>query len=144
MVDLHTDPRTNEFHPDPPDAARASEQVTSWLKHWAEHGFGYCAVTRRGDPEVIGLAGVRYRDFGSERVLNLGYRFRPEVWGKGYAAEAVRAVLDWRARTLPLVAVLASVNVANTPSITLAERLGFTDYTEEFYDGAPSRHYRLG
>jgi RimJ/RimL family protein N-acetyltransferase len=143
MVDLHTDPRTNKFHPDPPDATQASENVTSWLAHWAEHGFGYFAVTRLGSADVIGLAGVRYRDFEGEQVLNLGYRFQPEVWGNGYAVEAVRGVLDWRARELPQVPVVASVNVINTPSVTVAERLGFTNYTESFYDGAPSRHYRL-
>ncbi|MGW4059299.1 GNAT family N-acetyltransferase [Amycolatopsis sp. NPDC004747] len=143
MVALHTDPRTNRFQPDPPDEAQASELVDTWLAHWAEHGFGYCAVLDRRTRQVIGLTGVRVRDFHGEEVLNLGYRFHPDVWGHGYAVEAARAILDWRARELPSVPVVASVNVANEPSIAVAERIGFTEYTEEFYDGAPSRHYRL-
>lgn len=143
MVDVHTDPRTNRFDPDPLDVAQASELVTTWLAHWAEHGFGYCAVTDRPAMEVIGLTGIRVRDFHGEKVLNLGYRFRPEAWGTGYAVEAARAILDWCARELPSMPVLASMNVANTPSIRVAERIGFTKYTEEFYGGAPSRHYRL-
>ncbi|MGH3758450.1 GNAT family N-acetyltransferase [Actinophytocola sp.] len=143
MIDLHTDPRTNRFQPDPPDVAQASELVDTWLAHWAEHGFGYCAVTDRGATEVIGLTGIRVRDFHGEKVLNLGYRFRPEVWGNGYAIEAAQAILGWRGRKLPSVPVLASMNVANKPSIGVAERIGFQEYTEEFYDGAPSRHYRL-
>jgi len=143
MVDIHTDPRTNRFHPDPPDVAKASEQVTVWLAHWAEHGFGYRAVTELGGTQVIGLTGVRIREFHGEKVLNLGYRFRPEAWGKGYAVEAGRAVLDWCARELPSTPVLASVSVDNKPSLRVAERLGLTEYTEEFYEGAFSRHYRL-
>lgn len=143
MVDIHTDPRTSVFDPDPTDAAQANELVTTWLAHWAEHGFGYGAVTKRDAPEVIGLTGVRLRDFHGEKVLNLGYRFRPEVWGKGCAAEAARGVLDWCARELPLVPVVATVNMANGPSIRVAERIGFARYTEEFYNGANSRHYRL-
>jgi len=39
--------------------------------------------------------------------------------------------------------VLASVSVDNKPSLRVAERLGLTEYTEEFYEGAFSRHYRL-
>lgn len=143
MIDIHTDPRTNRFQSDPPTEEQASDLVTTWLAHWAEHGFGYCAVTNRSTAEVIGLTGIRVRDFHSEKVLNLAYRFRPETWGRGYAVEAARGILDWRARELPSVPVLASVNVANKPSIRVAERIGFTEYTEEFYDGAPSRHYRL-
>lgn len=143
MVDIHTDPRTNRFNPDPPDVPRASKLFSAWLAHWAEHGFGYLAVGERGGTEVLGVCGVRMREFHGEKVLNLGYRFRPSAWGKGYAAEAGRAVLEWRACELPGVPVLASVNVANKPSLRVAERLGFTEYTEEMYDGAFSRHYRL-
>jgi RimJ/RimL family protein N-acetyltransferase len=142
MVDIHTDPRTNRFHPDPPDVPRASESFTSWLEHWAEHGFGYLAVTEPGGAEVLGMCGVRLREFHGEKVLNLGYRFRPSAWGKGYAVEAGRAVLGWRAREQPSLPVLASVSVANKPSLRVAERLGFTEYTEEVYEGALSRHYR--
>lgn len=143
MIELHTDPRTRRFQPDAPDTALASELVDSWLNHWAEHGFGYCAVTLRATPQVIGLTGVRVRNFHGEEVLNLAYRFRPEVWGHGYAVEATQAIVNWSACELSSVPVVASVNVANTPSIGVAERVGLTDFTEEHYDGAPSRHYRL-
>jgi RimJ/RimL family protein N-acetyltransferase len=142
MVDIHTDPRTNRFHPDPPDVPRASAMFSEWLAHWAEHGFGYPAVLERGGTEVIGMCGVRLREFHGGKVLNLGYRFRPSAWGKGYAVEAGEAVLEWCARELPSVPVLASVSIANKPSLRVAERLGFTEYTEEMYDGAMSRHYR--
>lgn len=142
MVDIHTDPRTNRFNPDPPGVARASEMFTAWLAHWAERGFGYLAVTEPGGKEVIGVCGVRLREFHGEKVLNLGYRFRPSAWGKGYAVEAGTAVLEWCAREQASLPVLASVNVDNKPSLRVAERLGFTGYTEETYEGALSRHYR--
>ena len=142
MVDIHTDPRTNRFNPDPPDVAQASETVTTWLAHWTEHGYGYRAVTELGGAEVIGVTGVRPREFHGEKVLNLGYRYRPEAWGKGYAVEAAQGVLDFYARELPSMPVLVSMAVDNKPSIRVAERLGFTEYTVEFHDGALSRHYR--
>ncbi|HET6707436.1 GNAT family N-acetyltransferase [Amycolatopsis sp.] len=142
MVDIHTDPRTNRFNPAPPGVKEASEMFSGWLAHWAEHGFGYPAVFERGGTELLGMCGVRLREFHGEKVLNLGYRFRPSAWGKGYAVEAGRAVLAWCARELPAVPVLASVSIANKPSLRVAEHLGFTEYTEEMYEGAMSRHYR--
>lgn len=124
MTKLHTDPRTSQFVSDPPDAAEVGLLVDAWLAHWTEHGYGYCAVTTRASPDVIGLAGVRVRDFHDDKVLNLGYRFCPEVWGRGYAVEAAKAVVDWRARALPWMPLVASVNVANERSGRVAERIG--------------------
>ena len=143
MIELHTDPRTTRFESDPPDAEQVDLLIDSWLMHWTEHGFGYCAVSTRTSPIVVGLAGIRFRELLGEVVLNLAYRFSPDVWGRGYAAEAARAMVDWRARTLPRLPLVASVKVANERSCRVAERIGFAHYTEELHDGARSRHYRL-
>ncbi len=143
MIELHTDPRTARFESNPPGSVQVGLLVDSWLAHWTEHGFGYCAVTTRIKPDVIGLTGIRVRDFRGEGVLNLAYRFCPEVWGRGYAVEAAKAIVDCRARDLPWMPLVASVNVENERSGRVAERVGFTEYTEDLYDGALSRHYRL-
>ncbi|GAA3574480.1 GNAT family N-acetyltransferase [Amycolatopsis ultiminotia] len=141
-VRLQTDPRTNRFTPDPPDAAAMQQVFDDWLAHWANHGYGYCAVRERGQPEVIGLAGVRNREYHGETVLNLAYRFSPSHWGHGYASEAAKAVVDWAEREVPSIPVLISVSVQNTASLRVAEKLGFTRYVEEVYRGELSRHFR--
>lgn len=142
LAAIESDPLTNKFNPDPPTPEKALEKVDGWLVHWAEHGFGYVAVTELDSGEVAGMTGVRRRDFHGEQVLNLGYRFSPRTWGKGYATEAAAAALEWAERELAQFPVVISVNVVNQPSLRVAERLGFTKYTEEEYDGAFSRHYR--
>ncbi len=148
VVDIQTDPRTNRFNPDPPDVAGTLLVFDSWLAHWAEFGYGYLAVRERGSPEVpdgadvIGMTGVRVRDFHGEKVLNLAYRFRPSAWGKGYAEEATRAAVEWAEREVAGVPVLISVAVANKPSLRVVEKLGFREYVEEDYEGALSRHFR--
>ncbi|MFI5608993.1 GNAT family N-acetyltransferase [Amycolatopsis sp. NPDC051903] len=142
VVAIQTDPATDRFNPAPPAPADGELLFDSWLAHWAEHGYGYCAVRERGGTEVLGLAGVRLRRFRDERVLNLAYRFAPAAWGKGYAVEAAGAAVGWAERELPELPVLISVNVANAPSLRVVERLGFTRYEEEEYEGAVSRHFR--
>ncbi|QRP47491.1 GNAT family N-acetyltransferase [Amycolatopsis sp. FDAARGOS 1241] len=142
VVAIETDPATNRLNPALPAPPDGELLFDSWLAHWAEHGYGYCAVRERGGTEVLGLAGVRLRRFRDERVLNLAYRFAPAAWGERYAVEAPRAAVDWVERELPAIPVLISVNVANTPSLRVVERLGFTKYEEEEYEGAVSRHFR--
>ncbi|MGW7536150.1 GNAT family N-acetyltransferase [Amycolatopsis sp. NPDC054798] len=148
VVEIQNDPETNRYNPRPPDTATTLVMFDSWLEHWAEFGYGYLAVRERGRPEsadgadVIGMTGVRNREFRGEKVLNLAYRFRPSAWGKGYAVEAARASVEWAEREIPAIPVLISVAVSNTPSLRVVEKLGFSEYVEEEYDGAVSRHFR--
>lgn len=51
----------------------------------------------------------------------------PEAWGCGYAAEACAAALDWFAAVLPGEPVVLCTQTANSRSMRLAEKLGFTE-----------------
>lgn len=62
---------------------------------------------------------------GSE--LEISYTFLPRAWGNGYATESVRCVLEWVGRVLPGEPVVLCTQVANVPSVRLAERLGFAE-----------------
>ncbi|GAA4208668.1 GNAT family N-acetyltransferase [Streptosporangium oxazolinicum] len=57
----------------------------------------------------------------------LGYMFLPEAWGRGYAAEACAAALDWFADVLPDEPVLLRTQTANDRAMRLAAKLGFTE-----------------
>ncbi|MFG2532000.1 GNAT family N-acetyltransferase [Streptomyces sp. NPDC048516] len=57
----------------------------------------------------------------------LGYLFLPEAWGRGYATEACTAALDWFAAALPGEPVVLYTQTANTSSMRLAAKLGFTE-----------------
>jgi|SRR5580704_3304704 RimJ/RimL family protein N-acetyltransferase len=57
----------------------------------------------------------------------LGYLFRPQAWGFGYAAEACAAALGWLAVELPGEPVVLFTQTANARSMRLAARLGFTE-----------------
>ncbi|MFI1753304.1 GNAT family N-acetyltransferase [Streptomyces sp. NPDC020571] len=59
--------------------------------------------------------------------LDLGYLFLPRAWGHGYAAEACAAALDWLDDALPGEPVVLSTQTANSGSMRLAAKLGFTE-----------------
>ncbi|MBD3003040.1 GNAT family N-acetyltransferase [Streptomyces sp. 5-10] len=65
----------------------------------------------------------------------IGYLFLPEAWGRGYAAEACAAALDWFADALPGKSVVLRTQTANERSMRLAAKLGFTEVERyEAYD----------
>ncbi|MET8663754.1 GNAT family N-acetyltransferase [Streptomyces tendae] len=59
--------------------------------------------------------------------VDLGYLFLPRAWGRGYAAEACAAALDWLDGVLPGEPVVLATQTANAGSMRLAAKLGFTE-----------------
>lgn len=66
--------------------------------------------------------------------VELGYLFLPRAWGRGYAAEACAAALDWFAAALPGEPLVLCTRAANDRAMRLAAKLGFTEVArfEEF------------
>ena len=58
--------------------------------------------------------------------LELSYVFRPHAWGRGYASEAARLLLEYAAGELDDQPVVIITQTANRASLRLAERLGFS------------------
>jgi RimJ/RimL family protein N-acetyltransferase len=65
---------------------------------------------------------------GKKTVLEreLGYTFAREVWGKGFAREAVAAVFDYAVKTLKTDRVLSLIHQENERSKRLASHFGAT------------------
>ncbi len=82
------------------------------------------AVEHRADHKMIGrlsLGGYNARDARAD----LGYAYNRLYWGKGYATEAARAVLQFSFDSLKLHRVGATVLPDNFGSIRVLEKLGF-------------------
>ncbi len=84
----------------------------------AGHFIGVVMVERRG-PERTG----HVRDGGNE--LEISFTLLPVYWGRGYAHEAVEAVLGWVRAAFPNEPVLLCTQTANARALKLAARLGF-------------------
>jgi len=79
-------------------------------------------LIRKEDRAVLGGGGFG----GPARVAELGYGLGRAYWGRGYATEAVGAMLD-HARTLGLHRLEAYSFVDNPASARVLEKAGFVD-----------------
>ncbi|MFD4639642.1 GNAT family N-acetyltransferase [Lentzea sp. NPDC058436] len=90
------------------------------------------------DGSMVGI--VSFDVVDEERLL--GYLFLPSVWGRGFAYEACSAALDWYAAAHPDEPLASITQTANTASMRLLAKLGFTaDKRYEAY-GAEQCHWR--
>ncbi|MPQ99808.1 GNAT family N-acetyltransferase [Modestobacter sp. I12A-02628] len=86
-------------------------------------GTGMLAVVE-ADGELVGSAGIdRFAD--EQLGPAIGYWTAPQARGRGYAAEAARALADW-ALELGAPRVHLVADVRNTASQAVARRAGFT------------------
>ncbi|SEC13562.1 Protein N-acetyltransferase, RimJ/RimL family [Streptomyces sp. 2231.1] len=83
---------------------------------------------------MIGMVTLERRDAESPRHVRpdaegaeLGYMFLPHAWGRGYAAEACAAVLDWFAGASPREPVVLPTQTANARAMRVAAKLGFSE-----------------
>lgn len=105
-----------------PTAATIEATLREYAEHHARHGWSFWAVQERATGELIGDAGLWPLE-GRGPEVELGYTLGRHWWGRGYATEAARAVLDVaRERRLP--SVVAVADPANPASINVLTKLG--------------------
>ncbi|MET0410043.1 MAG: GNAT family N-acetyltransferase [Polyangiaceae bacterium] len=84
-------------------------------------------ATRRDGKVGCVIGEVSIQDWDRyHRHANIGYDFSRAFWGKGFAHEAARAVLRFGFERMQLNRIEIWTAAANTRSVRLAERLGFT------------------
>jgi len=81
------------------------------------------AITLAQTGELIGNVGVR-RETAEEPVADMGFELSPEHWGRGYASEAARAMVDWGFGDWGLERIHAHCVSENTASSRVLERAG--------------------
>jgi RimJ/RimL family protein N-acetyltransferase len=92
----------------------------------AARGYSFWAVETKADRAVIGLAGLLAMgdDLPPGPALEVGWRFSPASWGKGYATEAARAAVEWGFATQPEDEIIAITAHSNLASQAVMQRLG--------------------
>lgn len=93
-------------------------------------GFGAFATHTKADGEFIGWCMLLPRIDDPPGQAELGYRLRQPAWGKGYAVEGSRALIDYGFTELGLKRVFAETMAVNTRSRRVMEKLGMRyEYT---------------
>ncbi|MFN2101093.1 GNAT family N-acetyltransferase [Altererythrobacter sp. MF3-039] len=102
--------------------------VETQTREWHEYGIGCWVASEKANGRTIGYAGLSIPHFLPDHLpaVEVGWRFDPDVWGRGYATEAASAALDEAFGTLELNRVCSAPQVANPPSFAVCERLGMT------------------
>lgn len=96
---------------------------------WALLGYGYWTLEERETGAFAGQVGLA--DFKRDLSVDIagmpeaGWVLSPSVHGRGYATEAMRAVLDWADATLDAPRTCCLIDPGNAASLNVAAKLGY-------------------
>lgn len=122
-----SDPVVNEFLFDAEPLGslkEADELIDFYLAGAASHNHRYIMRDERGTP--IGTVGFHCYD-PKRRSIDLGYDLEPGYFRRGYATEAVGAMLAYLRDALPLERIEACIYPANDASVAVVKKFGFVE-----------------
>ncbi len=115
-------------------------RLLRYIGHWTALGYGYWVIRERVTGRFIGEAG--FADYKREISPSLagrpeaGWVLTPSTHGRGFATEAVRAIVAWGERHFRGAQTVCIINPDNLASIRVAEKVGYVEEARTTYHGA--------
>jgi ribosomal-protein-alanine N-acetyltransferase len=106
------------------DIAQAEKMIEEALLAYREGGLSRYAIALADTDELIGICNLR-GFFEQNRRCELGYALGSAHWGRGYAFEALEALLGHAFSALDMNRIEADIDPRNDASARLLGRLGF-------------------
>lgn len=138
MFLLDSNPEVMKYIGTPPlNDKKDSEKVIQMIQQqYIDNGVGRLAVIEKESGLLIGWSGLKLLTDpinGYQNIYDLGYRFLPEFWRKGYALESAKASLDFGFNDLKTDVIYAHAHSENNGSNHILKKLGF-EKTGEFVE----------
>ena len=97
------------------------------MQFHAREGFSFLMMIEKASGELVGHCGLKRVDSELARNpgdMEIGWIVREDRWRRGYAREAIAAVLEWAFDRLDAPHVVAFTSELNVPSWKLMEAIG--------------------
>ncbi len=94
---------------------------------YAKEGFSFLFMIEKATGEMVGHCGIKRVDnplASNQGDYEIGWIVREDRWRRGYAEEAMRAVLEWAFTRIGAPHVVALTSPPNVGSWKLMEKLG--------------------
>lgn len=142
-LQLWSDPTVTRFIGGRPSTGEEVwQRIQRYAGSWILLGHGFWVIEDKAGSALLGEIGImdarRAIDppFGDDKEV--GWALLPQAHGKGYASEALAAVLAWEKDVFNAPCLVALIDPENAPSIRLATRFGFTERARSVYKDVPT------
>ncbi len=156
-IEMYTDQRVVKYVCDPLSEDEVRAGMSDWTRRGGNGCIGIWCVSDRMSAEKYGDAyllplSVEEPDNDFSLLIpgqmpagdiEIGFFLKPSAWGKGYATEVCRRLLEFAFQDSPLNEVVSSVNEEHVVSRHVLEKTGFIDRGYMRCYGEVSPIYRI-
>jgi RimJ/RimL family protein N-acetyltransferase len=113
-------------------------QISRFLRHWDERGFGLWVLEEKEGGAFVGFAGLAHQEDWTEdeHKTEVGWRLDRSFWGRGLATEAARVSVAYGFETLDLERIISIIQPENHASRRVAEKAGLSPRGETRWRGS--------
>ena len=148
LFELDSDPEVHRYVGNKPVINREQIQLVIGFirQQYEDNGIGRWAVIEKKTNNFVGWAGLKlFKENinNHENFYELGYRFMQKHWGKGFATEASKAIVDYGFNVLKTDKIYAMTDVNNLASKKVLQKTGLK-FIETFdFDGEPTDWFEI-
>ncbi|TLD71726.1 GNAT family N-acetyltransferase [Phragmitibacter flavus] len=120
------DSETMSFYAKPYTRDEVAKIVSKNIRTFKDSGYGLFSVIEKETGSYVGDCGITLQIIDGEEELEVGFRIRKECWGRGFAPEAARAMIQYGFEKLKLEKLYSYMAKDHHQSRRTAEKAGMT------------------
>lgn len=124
MMESEKDPEMIKAYGEMLSFSAASPELRQWYAAW---------LIELPDGKRIG--DLCFKGLDPAGMAEIGYGLLPEYWGKGYATEAVRAMVQWASEQPNVKRIEAETEENNAASQRVLQKVGFVPLNKNGEEG---------
>src|ERR1041384_2922968 len=143
LAKVLSDPETMRYYPEPFDRAGVEAWIERNQARYSTDGYGLWGMGLQSSNEMIGDCGLVQQEGEGEKLIEIGYHVRRDLWGKGFATEAARSCRDFGFKSLDVARLISLIRAENLASRRVAEKTGLSVWKETMWHGWPHLVYSI-
>ena len=145
MFELDSNPIVHKYLGNKPLKTKYDSEkiIQNIIKQYEERGIGRWAAIEKSTGDFIGWSGLKLNTGekdslnGKQNFYDIGYRFIPRYWGKGYATESAIVALDYGFKVKQYETIVGVALTDNIGSNKVLQKIGLQHiealYLSQYY-----------
>ena len=104
----------------------SKEWIEKQFERYQNDGFGHLAIIEKKTNRFLGVAGLIVREIDSIKEFEVSYLLKKEFWGKGYATEITKSLIDYSRENKVSKRLISLIHKENLNSIRVAKKNNMT------------------
>jgi RimJ/RimL family protein N-acetyltransferase len=148
MFELDSDPVVHRYLGNQPvqDIEQSREAIRFIRQQYLDNGIGRWAVIEKSTGYFLGWAGLKLVKEPANNhtgFYDVGYRLIKKYWGKGFATEAAKAVVDYGFEVLQLPVIYGMADINNAASAHVLQKTGLQLIEAFDLNGTPHHWFKI-